>query len=131
MFQLSTQDNAKLPEELKSGFRGTINWNIYQLKVSAERQNQYLDYLIDSSLQGVRTFCFIIWKWNTKNNLQTILSYDCRNKKSYVMIDGQNFFDRPVKHKLMTYGNISKFAAGEGDDCTAGCLLDYNYFKNH
>ena len=31
----------------------------------------------------------------------------------------------------MTYGNISKFAAGEGDDCTAGCLLDYNYFKNH
>ena len=47
------------------------------------------------------------------------------------MIDGQNFFDRPVKHKLMTYGNTSKFAAGEGDDCTAGCLLDYNYFKNH
>ena len=27
---LSTQDNAKLLQQLKSGFRGTINWNKYQ-----------------------------------------------------------------------------------------------------
>ena len=33
---LSTQDNAKLLEQLKSSFKRTINWNGYQSKVSAE-----------------------------------------------------------------------------------------------
>ena len=50
---LSTQDNAKLFEQLKSGFKRTINWNKYQPKKSIERQNQYLDYLIDPSFQAI------------------------------------------------------------------------------
>ena len=37
---LSTQDNAKLLEQLKSGFKRTINWNKYQSKISTERSNQ-------------------------------------------------------------------------------------------
>ena len=49
---LSTQDNAKRLEQLKSGFKRTINWNKYQSKISTERQNQYLDYLIYPRLQG-------------------------------------------------------------------------------
>ena len=31
---LSTQDNVKLLQQLKSGFKGTINLNKYQSKVS-------------------------------------------------------------------------------------------------
>ena len=50
---LSTQDNIKLLEQLKSGFKRTINWNKYQPKVSTERINQYLDFLIEPSFQGV------------------------------------------------------------------------------
>ena len=38
---LSTQDNAKLLEQLKSGFKRTINWNKYQSKILTERPNQY------------------------------------------------------------------------------------------
>ena len=53
LLTLSSQDNAKLVEQLKSGFKRTINWNKYQPKISTERQNQYLDYLIVSSFQGV------------------------------------------------------------------------------
>ena len=30
---LSTQDNEKLLQQLKSGFKSTINWNIYQSKL--------------------------------------------------------------------------------------------------
>ena len=33
---LSTQDNAKLLQQLKSGFQKTINWNKYQTKVLTE-----------------------------------------------------------------------------------------------
>ena len=41
---LSTQDNAKLLQQLKSGFKRIINWNKYQSKISTEAQNQYLDF---------------------------------------------------------------------------------------
>ena len=47
------------------------------------------------------------------------------------MTDRQNLFDQPVRHKLMTYGNIRKITTGQGDDYTTGCLLDYNDFKNY
>ena len=50
---LSTQDNAKLLEQLKSGFKRTINWKKYQSEKSTEMQNQCLDYLIDPGLQRV------------------------------------------------------------------------------
>ena len=47
------------------------------------------------------------------------------------MIDGQNFFDQPVKNDLRTRHDIQKIVIGPGDDYTTGCLLDYNHFKNY
>ena len=41
------------------------------------------------------------------------------------------FFDQPVKNDLITYESIRKIAYSQGDDCTIGCLLDHNYFKNY
>ena len=35
------------------------------------------------------------------------------------MIDGQIFFDQPVRNNLITYDNIRKIATGQGDDCTS------------
>ena len=40
-------------QQLKSGFKRIINWNKFQSKVSIERQNQHLNYLIDPSFQGI------------------------------------------------------------------------------
>ena len=50
---LSTQDNAKLPQQLKSRFKRIIEWNKCQPKVSSEWKNCFLDFLIDPSFQGV------------------------------------------------------------------------------
>ena len=50
---LSIQDNTKLLQQLKSGFKRTINWNKYQSKVTTRAQKQYLDYLIDRRFQRV------------------------------------------------------------------------------
>ena len=41
---LSTKDNVKLLEQLKSGFKRIINWNKYEPKVTAEQRNRYLDF---------------------------------------------------------------------------------------
>ena len=32
------------------------------------------------------------------------------------MIDGQNFFDEPVKNNIRTYDKIGKVATGQGDN---------------
>ena len=45
-----------------------------------------------------------------------------------VMIDGQNFFDKPIRNDLTTYGSIQKVATDHIDDYTIGCSVDYNYF---
>ena len=46
------------------------------------------------------------------------------------MINGENFFDQPVKDNKVTYESIRKIATGKGDDYTTGCLLDYPYVKD-
>ena len=45
------------------------------------------------------------------------------------MINGENFFDQPVKNNKVTYEN-RKIAIDQGDDYTTGCLLDYPYFTD-
>ena len=49
---LWTQDNIKLLQQLKSGFKLTINWNKYQSKAISKNRNPYLDFLIDPGFQG-------------------------------------------------------------------------------
>ena len=46
------------------------------------------------------------------------------------MINGENFFDQPIKNNKVTYENIRNIAISQGDDYTTGCLLDYAYFTN-
>ena len=50
---LSTQNNAKLLPQLKSGFKRTISWNKYLAKPELLAQNANLNHLIEPSFQGV------------------------------------------------------------------------------
>ena len=47
----------------------------------------------------------------------------------HAKIDGKIFFDLPEEKDTRTYENIRKIAAGQGDDYTTDCLLDYPSFK--
>ena len=128
---LWTQDNDKLLEQLRSAFKRTITCNEYQSKVSTERQNQYLDFLIDPSFHGVNRLSVLFEiEDNRKVNTQHYLP-KVEIKDYNVMIDGENVFDQAVQSYTRTYDNIQKIATGQGDDYTTGCLLNYNYFKKH
>ena len=48
-----------------------------------------------------------------------------------VLIDGRNFYDQPMNDLVKQYDEIRKTPTGQGDDYTAGCLLDYQYFIDH
>ena len=36
-----------------------------------------------------------------------------------------------IDHEIKKDDEIRKIATGKGDDFTTGCLLDYQYFKDH
>ena len=59
---LSTKDNEKLLQQLKSGFKKTISWNKYESSIKTFAQNRYLNYLINPSFQGVNRL-FVLAKW--------------------------------------------------------------------
>ena len=52
---LSIHDNTKLLQQMKSGFRRAINWNMYQSKISTKISNACLDYLMhtEQDIQGI------------------------------------------------------------------------------
>ena len=54
---LSTQDNSKLLQQLKSGFKRVINWNKYLSKLELLTQNLTLNHLVEPSFQEVNSIC--------------------------------------------------------------------------
>ena len=90
---LLTQDNAKLLQQLKSGFKRGINWKKYQSKVWIERPNQYLGQLIDLSFQGVNRHFDLSFENNTNRKEHTGCYIPKVEIKDYnVIIDGQPFW---------------------------------------
>ena len=52
--------------------------------------------------------------------------------KNYnVIINGKNFYDQTTDSDIKRYEEIRKLTTGQGEDYTTGCLLDYQYIKNH
>ena len=71
--------HLNLLQQLKTGFKRTINWNKYQLEPTIQTRNRYLNHLIDPSFQEVnrlfalafennaprksyKRFCFLLQK---------------------------------------------------------------------
>ena len=100
---LSTQDNTKLLQQLKSGFKGTINWNKYQSDPKIYAQNRYLNHLVDPSFQGVnRLFLLSFENEDDKKSHSSYYLSKVTIKDYNVMMDSKNFFDQPISSKLKT-----------------------------
>ena len=87
--------------------------------------------MIEPSFQGVNRLFVLAFE----NDAQRPSSKGCylpnvEIKNYNVMINGENFFDQPIKDNKVAYENIRKIAAGQGDDCTTGCLLSYPYVND-
>ena len=128
---LSTQGNSKLLQQIKSGFKRVISRNNYLSKQELLAKNPNLNHLVEPSFQGVNRLFVLAFENDTQRTsnsgyyLPNVEKKDCN-----IMINGENFFDQPIKNNKVTYENIRKIATGKGDDYTTGCLLDYPYFKD-
>ena len=125
---LSTQENTKLLQQLKSGI---INWNKYLSNPELLAQNPNLNHLIEPSFQGVNILFALAFENDARRISHTNYYLPNVEIKDYnIIINGENLFDQPIKNNKVTYENIRTIATGQGDDYTTGCLLDYSYFAD-
>ena len=129
---LPTQDDNKLLEQLKSGFKRTIKWNKYRSEMNIQPQDNNLNYLIDPTLTNVnRLFVLSFTKNNEGDNRDSFSDYYVPNVKINnfnVLIEIKSFFDLPVKNeeafeKVMDISN--------NNDYKTGNLLHFGYFKEN
>ena len=72
---MSTQDNAKLLQLLKSGFKRTINWNKYQSKVTIHEQPVKINLRTDDNIRKIAT--------GQRDDYTTVCSLDYPYFKNY------------------------------------------------
>ena len=128
---LSNQENIKLLQQLKSGFKRVINWNKYLSKSESFRRIANLNYLVEPSFQRINRLFVLAFEGDAQRTPHFGYYLPSVEIKDYsIMINGENFFDQPIKNNKTTFENIRKITTGQGDDYTTGCLLDYPYFMD-
>ena len=99
---LSTQENAKLLQQLKSGWNQiVISWNKYLSKPELLAQNPNLNHLVEPSFQGVnRLFVLAFENDAQRTSAKGYYLPNVEIKDYNIMINGENFFDQPIKNKV-------------------------------
>ena len=132
---LSKENNIKLLEQLKSGFKRTIKWNKYRSQMSTWPQNNNLNNLIDATFTNVNRFFDLSFQRiagenNTTKDYRDSFSHsyerNIRIRDFNVLIDGKSFFHLPVKNEEEVYKKIINMS--NNNDYTSLNLLAFAYF---
>ena len=95
--------------------------------MSNQNKNNNLNYLIDPTFSNVnRLFVFENEDDRTSYYKYYVPSVEIKNYN--VLIDGNAFFELPIKNIKETYEKITQITDHSGY-YTRGNLLDYEYFK--
>ena len=137
---LSTKDTTHLTNLLSEGFKRSVFWNKCKVKqyTVAANANNHWRALLDASFEGVNRLFVLAFNVTAGDaglvNRESYRKYYLPRvdiKKYNVLIDGRNFYDQAINSQIRKYDEVRKVALGKGDDYTAGCLLDYEYFKKN
>ena len=95
---LSAENNNKLLDQLKSGFRRSIKWNKHMSQMSNQNKNNNLNYLIDTTFSNVNRL--FVLSFENEDDRTSYYKYYLPNieiKDYNVLIDGNAFFELPKK----------------------------------
>ena len=67
---LSKENDIKLLEKLKSGFKKTIKWNKYRPQMSVQSNNNNLNYLIDPTFTNINRLFVLSFQRIKKNDIK-------------------------------------------------------------
>ena len=109
---LSKENDIKLLEQLKSGFKRTIKWNKYRSQMTIQPQNNNLNYLIDPTFTNVNRLFVLSFSRSDTHDYKNSFSYyyvpDAKIKDFNILIDGKRFSDLPAKNEEEAYEKILK-----------------------
>ena len=127
---LSTENDKRLLEKLRTGFKRTIKWNKYRSEMTNQTKNNNLNYLIDPTFTKVnRLFVLLFENENDRRPFSRYYVPNVQIKGFNVLIDVKRFFEMPIKNGEETYKQIIEM--GTTNDYTTDNLLDYEYFSKH
>ena len=67
---LSKENDIKLLEKLKSGFKKTIKWNKYRSQMTIQNNNNNLNYLIDPTFTNFNRFFILSYERIEEDNVK-------------------------------------------------------------
>ena len=122
---LSTENDKKFLEQLRTGIKRTIKWNKYR----SEMTNQ--NYLMtDPTFTKVnRLFVLSFENENDRTSFSRYYVLNAQINDFNVLINGKSFFDMPIKNDEETCKQIIEMR--RNNDYTTGNLLDYEYLSKH
>ena len=135
---LSKENDTKLLEQLKTGFKRPIKWNKYRWQITVQSQIKSLNHLIDPTFTNVNrlfvlSFQRIVGENNTTKDHRGSFSHyyvpHVKIKDFNVLFNGKSFFDLSVKNEEEAYEKIIEMS--KNNDCTTGNLLNFAYFKKN
>ena len=124
---LSKENDIKLLEKLKSGFKKTIKWNKYRSQMTIQNNNNNLNYLIDPTFTNVNRLFVLSYERIEENNIykDSFSHYyvpKVQIKDFNVLVDGKRFFDLPIKNEEQAYEQIIDMS---NNNFMTGNLLDF------
>ena len=126
---LSAENDNKLLEQLKTGFKRIIKWNKYRSEMSNQTKNNNLNYSIDPTFTNVNgLFVLTFENEDVRTSFSKYYLPKVEVKDFNVLLDGKPFFEIPVKNK--EEANEAIIEMTKNNNYTAGNLLDYEYFKD-
>ena len=129
----NNNNNIKLLENIKQGFKRTIFWNKYRSEITTQPKNNNLDYLIDPPFRNINKLFVLSFK--NVNNVSTQDSFNkyymplVEIKDFNALIDNKPFFDQPIKGKQEAYEKLTEMSRNY--DFTTGNLLDFSNHQNY
>ena len=88
-----------LLQQLKSSFKRVINCNKNLSKPESFRRNANLNYLVEPNFQGINRLFVLEFEGDTQRTSHSGYYLSNVEIKDYnIMINGENFFDQPIKN---------------------------------
>ena len=108
---LSKENDIKLLEKLKPGFKKTIKWNKYRSQMTIQNNNNNLNYLIYPTFTNVNRLFVLSYKRIEEDNIEKDYRDFFSNyyvpkvqiKDFNVLINGEKISNLPIKNEEEAY----------------------------
>ena len=120
---LSTENDKKLLEQLRTGFKRTIKWNKYRSEMTNQTKTNNLNYLIDPTFNKVnRLFVLSLENEDDRTSYSKYYTSKVKTKSLNVVIINK------LLVFLIQRRNIHFIEMSKNSDPSSGNVLGYNFF---